>query len=382
MSDCITRQEVLHDVCRRFGLQGEMIECVRLDSGHIHETYRMFLKRRGQVREYALQKVNTYVFKNPIAMMENTASVTKYLHGQLRKEGEKRLRHALQFCKTADGAYCVQTQEGDFWRCSHFIHGSISYEDTNDLRIVEESGKAYGAFARRLFDYPVEKLHIVIPHFHNTPLRYTALKNAVHENAMGRYLESEPLVSAYLEMEEIATRAYHLQRAGTLPLRVTHNDTKLSNVLFNRRTNAYLTVVDLDTVMPGLTAFDFGDAIRSGASTASEDEWDLEKVRLDMDKYRAFAHGYLSELGERLTKAELHALPLGAVAMTAECGVRFLTDYLNGDKYFRIHYAKQNFMRAQAQLQLAQDMLRRFSEMQSVVDAYQNIGNRIHGRGI
>ena len=368
MSDCGAWQEVLRRVCSQFGLHGEMIQCVRLDSGHIHETYRIFIKRMGQVREYALQKVNTYVFKDPVAVMENAASVTKYLQDQLVGEGEKRTRRALQFCKTPEGAYHVQTPDGAFWRCSHFIHGSISYEDTNDLHIVEESGKAYGAFGRRLFDYPVSKLHIVIPHFHNTPLRYNALRTAAHENVRGRCVECKQLLSAYFEIEEIATRAYHLQRAGMLPLRVTHNDTKLSNVLFDGQTNSYLAVVDLDTVMPGLTAFDFGDAIRSGASTAREDEWDLEKVRLDMDKYQAFARGYLSELGERLTESELRALPLGAVAMTAECGVRFLTDYLNGDKYFRIHYPKQNLMRAQTQLQLAQDMLRRFSEMQSVVD--------------
>jgi Ser/Thr protein kinase RdoA (MazF antagonist) len=238
------------------------------------------------------------------------------------------------------------------------------------LKIIEESGKAFGKFQTYLADYPVEKLNIVIPHFHNTIRRYQALRDAIEENAVGRVDEVRDLIEGYFAIEELATKPYRLQREGVLPLRVTHNDTKTSNILFDAKTYEYLSVIDLDTVMPGLIAFDFGDAIRVAGSTVDEDEKDLEKVSLGLERYEAFTRGFVQEIGDMLTDAEEKTLALGVVAMIAECGVRFLTDYINGDKYFRVHYPDQNYARARCHLKLAQDAASKLDCMQKIVDKY------------
>jgi hypothetical protein len=216
----------------------------------------------------------------------------------------------------------------------------------------------------------VENLNIVIPHFHNTVNRYELFREAIANDEAGRAKEVEEEIATYFELEEIATKLYRLQREGVLPLRVTHNDTKCSNVLFDEQTQEYLCVIDLDTVMPGLVAFDFGDAVRIAASTGEEDEKDLANVAVNMEKYEAFARGFVGAVKSRLTDRERETLALGSVAMTVECGMRFLTDYLNGDKYFGIHYPDQNLVRARAHLALAKDMIKRLDEMQEIVEKY------------
>lgn len=353
-------------VCQRFCI-GELIRFERLDGGHINDTYRVYVRQCGEDNEYVLQKVNTYVFKEPTAVMENIASVTNYLE----QTGGGRL--GLKYFTADDGAYYLREESG-FWRCCLYIGNSVSYTHTDDIHIIEESGKAFGAFGRQLTCYPVHTLRIVIPHFHNTVRRYEALKQAEKEDVYGRRKEAVALLQGYYALHESATKPYRMQRAGILPLRVTHNDTKLSNVLFDKRTNEYISVIDLDTVMPGLTAFDFGDAIRAGASTAGEDERDLAKVELDMRKYEAFTRGYIGACKGAVSTEELQCLSLGALAMTAECGVRFLTDYLQGDGYFRIGYPTQNFDRARCHLRLAQDMFAKQKDMQAVVNFYVDNG--------
>ena len=355
-------EKQMQRVCRRFGL-GEYLRFQRLDGGHINDTYRVYVREYTHEKEYVLQKVNTFVFQNPTAVMENIAAVTNYL--QMQGGG----CIGLRYFATADGAYYLCDESG-FWRCCLYIGNSVSYEHTDNLQIVEQSGKAFGSFARRLMDYPVHTLHIVIPHFHNTVRRYEALKQAEQSDTCDRRKQAVALLQGYYDLHESATKPYRMQRAGILPLRVTHNDTKLSNVLFDRRTNEYISVIDLDTVMPGLTAFDFGDAIRAGASTAGEDETDLGKVALDMEKYKAFTRGYIGALKGSVSAEELQCLSLGALAMTAECGVRFLTDYLQGDRYFRVGYPTQNFDRARCHLRLAQDMLAKQKDMQAIVNFY------------
>ena len=235
---------------------------------------------------------------------------------------------------------------------------------------MEESGKAFGEFQLYLADFPVSSLHIVIPHFHNTVNRYELFREAIEKNEAGRKEAVNELIQAYLDLEELATTPYRLQKTGILPLRVTHNDTKLSNVLFDAKTLTHLSVIDLDTVMPGLVAFDFGDAIRVAGSTAAEDERDLSKVGLDLEKYEAITRGFVTTTANSLTDAEKDSLALGVIAMTVECGVRFLTDYLNGDKYFKIHYPDQNLVRAKCQLALGKDMVANLEKMQAIVKKY------------
>jgi len=369
--DKFQEQQQILEVCRRFNLQGEYRYYEQINSGHINTTYCVYYFRDGEIKDYILQRVNTYVFKDPYTVMDNISSVTEYIRAKIKATGISAKRFVLHYSTTETGEYYTLLPDGGFWRCCRYIDGSISPLDTNDLFLIEQSGRAFGEFQMYLADYPIEKLNIVIPHFHNTIRRYDALRKAVSEDVMRRAREAEALIQQYYALEDVATEPYRLQKQGVLPLRVTHNDTKTSNVLFDSHTHERLTVIDLDTVMPGLVAFDFGDAIRMAASTSpKEDERDLSKVKLDMEKFEAFTKGFVHEVKGAITQAEMDSLAMGALAMTTECGVRFLTDYLEGDKYFRIHYPEQNLARAMRHVVLAQDMLKRMDEMKDIVKKY------------
>ena len=365
-------EKMIKSVCEKFCIAGEYKSYETVTSGHINTTYRVYFLRNGEMKDYILQKVNTYVFRKPIDVIENISSVTEFIRAKIKQKQATAKRNVLHYTQTQDGKYYTYMNDGSFWRCCRFIDNSICFEHTDDLGVVERSGKAFGEFQQYLEDYPVESLHIVIPHFHNTVMRYGNFRKSIAEDIVNRVKEVQDLINAYLEVEEVATRLYRLQTQGVLPLRVTHNDTKTSNILFDADTLENLSVIDLDTVMPGLVAFDFGDAIRVAASTAEEDESDLSKVALDMAKYEAFTRGFVRQVKNSLTSAEKETLALGAVAMTVECGVRFLTDYLDGDVYFRIHYIGQNLVRAKCQLALAKDMIKHLDEMQEIVNKYVN----------
>ena len=363
-------KETILEVCNRFMIAGEFLSYEVLNSGHINSTYRVYFLRDGEKKDYIVQKVNTYVFRDPIAVMDNIALVTEYIRAKIKQKQTSAKRNVLHYSTTSAGQYYTVMADGGFWRCCRYIDGSVSFTQTDDLKIIEESGKAFGEFQTYLLDFPVKKLHITIPHFHNTIRRYDALKEAIEQDEAKRVAEVQAEIEGYMALEEQATKPYRLQKQGVLPLRVTHNDTKTSNVLFDAATQEKLSVIDLDTVMPGLVAFDFGDAIRVAGSTVDEDEKDLSKVALDLQKYEAFTRGFVGMVKDGITEAERSTLALGVVAMTVECGVRFLTDYLNGDKYFRIHYPDQNLARARCHLQLARDMVQKLDKMQQIVDKY------------
>ncbi len=358
------------EVCQRFGIAGEYRSFETINSGHINSTYLVCYYRDGEEKKYILQRVNTYVFQDPIGVMDNISSVTEFIRAKIKEKQTTAKRNVLHYSTTAEGEYYTCMEDGGFWRCYRYIDESVCFEHASDLSVVEESGVAFGEFQLYLADYPVEKLNIVIPHFHNTVRRYQAFRDAIAEDALGRKKEILADIEGYMSVEALATKPYKLQKEGVLPLRVTHNDTKTSNILFDKETLKHLSVIDLDTVMPGLVAFDFGDAIRIAASTSVEDEKDLSKVALDLERYEAFTRGFVTTLKDALTPKEKETLALGAVAMTAECGMRFLTDYLNGDKYFRIHYPDQNLVRARCQLKLAQDMIKNLDKMQAIVEKY------------
>ena len=366
----MSEERQIKEACARFCLRGEYRYYEVVNSGHINTTYRVYYVRDGELKDYIVQKVNTYVFQNPVGVMENIAAVTEFIRAKVKEKYGTAKRNVLHYAKTADGEYYTQMDDGTFWRCCRYIDDSVCFEYSDNLEVIEESGKAFGEFQLYLADYPVKSLHIVIPHFHNTISRYDAFRAAIQADAEGRVKEVQTLIDGYLQIEEMATKCYRLQRQGILPLRVTHNDTKTSNVLFDAKTLKHLSVIDLDTVMPGLVAFDFGDAIRVAASTGKEDERDISKIALDKEKYEAFTRGFVSMVKDALSEEEKNTLALGAVAMTAECGVRFLTDYLNGDKYFRIHYPDQNLVRARGHLVLTNDMLENLQEMQDIVKKY------------
>ncbi len=363
-------EKQLLEVCKRFHIEGEYHYYEVLNSGHINTTYCVYYFRNNELKDYIIQRVNTYVFEKPIEVMENISNVTEYVRQKIKQVKASAKRDVLHYSRTENGEYYTFLDDGSFWRCCRYIDDSVCFTETDNLKVIEEAGKAFGDFQGYLSDYPVDSLHIVIPHFHNTMHRYEQLRTAIKQDEAKRLHGVQEVVDGYLELEDIATKLYKMQREGILPLRVTHNDTKISNVMFDAKTLTHLSVIDLDTVMPGLVAFDFGDAIRVVGSTAAEDEPDMSKIALDMNKYEAFAKGFVTAVKDSLTEAEKRNLALGAVAMTLECGSRFLTDYLNGDKYFKVHYPEHNLVRAKGHLVLAKDMISHLDEMQKVVDKY------------
>lgn len=333
-----------------FSVEGKPVACQCFGAGHINQTYLVTTDKNCR---YILQYINNFVFKDPVALMENAAGVTDFI----RARGGK----ALHFLRTADGKAVHVDEEGRYWRVYEFVEG-LCLQAAETADDFYQSGLAFGQFQNELLEYPAETLAETIPNFHNTPARFAQLKEAIAKNASGRLDSCKAEVEGYLALEAEGCKLASLG----LPLRVTHNDTKLNNVLLNETTHAPLCVLDLDTVMPGLAAYDFGDSIRFGAATAAEDEKDVSKMHLDMGLFEAFAKGFLQGAAA-LTKAEVESLPLGAFTMTLECGSRFLADYLNGDTYFRTAYPEHNLVRCRTQLALARDMLAHMADMQAVI---------------
>jgi len=345
----------MREIVEEFCLQGNLVCCQRYGNGHINETY---LLRTDQPHDYILQKLNTRVFPDPEGVMRNLEAVTAYL----RKSCDD-ARQVLTLVPTKNGKSFHRRADGSYWRVFEFITDSICLEQAGQPEDMRQSGVAFGRFQRQLAGFPMERLTETIPGFHDTPHRYCQLHQAMEEDRAGRLREVEAELDAYLARAGEADGLIRLHRANLLPTRVTHNDTKLNNVMLDAATRRALCIIDLDTVMPGLVANDFGDAIRFGASMALEDERDLSKVGLSLSYYEAFTAGFLGECGSSLTETETETLPLGAKLMTLECGIRFLTDYLNGDVYFRTHRPGQNLDRARTQLKLVQDMECKWDDM-------------------
>ncbi len=348
----------MQQIYSQFALRGQVVACTPTGGGHINHTFRL---DTDQGQAYILQSINGEIFKDIPGLMGNIQLVTEHLR---RKESDP--RRALTLIPTLDGrAYLLA--EGKAWRMYDFITDSIcllAAETAEDLR---QSGVAFGVFQNQLADFPADTLAETIPHFHDTPDRFRQFHEAIAADKAGRLASVQDEVARYLSHEDEAGVMVSMCAAGKLPLRVTHNDTKLTNVMLDAATREPLCVIDLDTVMPGLVGNDFGDAIRFGASTAGEDEPDLSKVEMSLELYEAFASGFLSACGDRLTDREIVTLPLGAKLMTLECGVRFLTDYLNGDVYFATHYPQQNLDRARTQIKLVEDMENKWDAMNAII---------------
>lgn len=357
-------KEMLRSIAAKFHVTGEFIGHEIINQGNINTTYRLdYRLEDSTVKSYILQRVNTYVFKNPIQIMENIDAVTSHLRSKLNKLNKP----ALHFYHTvADGNNYYMQDEGTFWRLFNYI-SSVTFDTCNDLDTLRGAGEAFGEFQNQLADFDAAKLFTTIPDFHNTAKRLEVFFEAVEADVCHRAAEIAEEIAFVKENAALASTLQAMQDAGKLPLRVTHNDTKTNNVLFDRVTFAPLTIIDLDTVMPGLAMHDFGDAVRFAASTAVEDEPDCSKVALDLEKYRAFAQGFIGKTAGALTDAELDTMALGAITITIELAVRFLTDYLTGDKYFKTSYEGHNLVRARCQLTLAKDMLKKRAEMEQIV---------------
>ena len=346
----------------QFQLEGHVISCTKYGNGHINETY---LVVTNQPHLYILQKLNGYVFPNLKGLMTIVIAVTEHL-----RRNAPDLQRVLTLIPAQDGTPYLMEETGECWRMYDFVLGSVCLEKAESEEDFRQSGIAFGQFQNLLADFPAETLVETIPHFHDTPDRYRQLHEAIQEDRAGRLASVSAEVTAYLAHEEEAATLMNLHRSGKLPLRVTHNDTKLNNVMLDDVHHQPLCVIDLDTVMPGLVANDFGDSIRFGASTAAEDEKDLSKVSMSLALFEAYTEGFLSACGDRLTKLEKETLPMGAKLMTLECGARFLADYLNGDVYFRTSRPEHNLDRCRTQLKLVQDMETKWDAMQQVIRKY------------
>ncbi|MBQ6067774.1 MAG: aminoglycoside phosphotransferase family protein [Clostridia bacterium] len=366
------------EILSHFSTAGTFVGFDPIDEGHINNTFKVEYRVGEKPIYHLLQQINTDVFKNPDELMANVDRVTAFLRDKIIADGGDPERETL-YCKPADnGKKYVLDDKGKAWRLYNFVGDSFSYNSIDSPEVFFNAGKAFGRFQQQLADFPSEKLYETIPDFHNTAKRYANLMNAVKNNRSGRAKNvAEEIAFAKARRDE----TYILlgkTLTGDLPLRVTHNDTKLNNVLFDRATGEPVCIVDLDTVMPGLSLYDFGDAIRFGANTAAEDERDLSKVSLDLNLYEQYVRGFLTTAGDALTEEEVACMPLSAKLMTLECGMRFLTDYIDGDVYFRVAYPDHNLDRCHTQFALVADMERKFAQMEEISQrAYREIvGNR------
>ena len=345
-------------ILRQFCLDAEPASCTPYGCGHINRTY---LVATAGGRCYILQKINHHTFRDVAGLMENIELVTEHLR---RKSPDP--RSVLTLIRTKDGKSYLEADDG-YWRVFRFVEDSICLQQPESDADFYESAVGFGTFQQLLSDFPAEKLHETIPNFHNTPDRYRAFHETLTRDPMHRAAQVQPEIEfALARQAEMATLQNALD-AGELPLRVTHNDTKLNNVLFDAKTRKALCIIDLDTVMPGSALYDYGDSIRFGAATAAEDERELDKMEMSLERFRVFTRGYVRAC-PGLTQKELELLPLGAKVMTMECGVRFLTDHIDGDNYFSIHREGQNLDRAHTQFKLVADMERKWDKMKEIVN--------------
>ena len=354
-----------------FKIKGEVTDIVPFGSGHINDTRLIStVEDNGKVHNYVLQKINKNVFKNPDLLMENYVKVTRFIRAKIKKQGGDPEREVINVINTYDGHDYAVDGDGEYWRMLVYVSASMSFDKVETPKQFYDSAVAFGHFQYMLSDYPAETLHETIFNFHNTPDRYRQLMDAVAEDKAGRLASVTAEVEFAKARREFTETLEKAHKEGRLPLRVTHNDTKLNNILFDINTGEALCVVDLDTIMPGYSVNDFGDSIRFGATTALEDETDLSKVNFDIELYEAYVKGFIEGAKGGLTEGELELLPIGAIMMTLECGMRFLADHLNGDVYFRIHREGHNLDRARNQFKLVSDMESQLDKMREIVKKY------------
>ncbi len=354
-----------------FNIPGEFIEYKQNTNGHVNSTYILKFRENGNIKKYVLQMISTEIFKNPDGLMSNIVGVTNHIRKKNKTMNTPWLdRCTLTFLPTIEGKYFYIDETNNCWRVYEFIDDVYTCNIIDNAEVFYNAGKAFGDFQNLLADYDITSLYDTIENFHNTVSRFADFKKAVQENLSGRLQNAQEEVNFALAREKDAHVLVDMIAEGKLPLRVTHNDTKLNNILFDNNTNQGICIIDLDTVMPGLSLYDFGDSIRFGANTAAEDEKDVSKVSLSLELYEAYVKGYLSSAKDALTDLEKEMLPFGAKLMTYECGIRFLMDYLNGDKYFHTSYDDHNLVRCRTQFALVADMEKKMDKMKEITRKY------------
>ncbi len=361
----------IKDICTLFDINGTYVGCKEIISGNINSTFRVSFLRDGIVKKYILQKINKRVFNEPPKVMDNIVRVTNHIKMKVLERGESTKTGVLRafYSREEDHPYVIDDC-GEYWRCYRFIRDSVTYDTCDDLEMVSKIGTAFGRFQQDLSDFPVKTLFISIPNFHNTKKRYTAFREAIKADPYKRAKKVKEQIDKLFEYEQMACELQNYLDNEEIPYRVTHNDTKCNNVSLDKFTGEVLAVLDLDTVMPGAIAHDFGDAIRFIANTRKEDDARCDLVELDIAKYEAFAKGFVGEVRSTLTDLEKKTLNLGVFTMTVELALRFLTDYILGDKYFRHSYPGHNVDRAKNQLALSQSILNKFEQMEEILQKY------------
>lgn len=361
----------LPEVIRHFQFEGHFLDAIPYGFGHINDTYAVRCQLPdGRTRRYILQRINRNVFKHPSQVMHNIERVTTHLRTKIIAAGGDPEREAVSLIPTVDGAFSYVSTAGDYWRAQRFIEDAQSYQVADSLDIYYAAAGAYGRFLRMLDDFPAGELHDTIPDFHHTPKRFQTFTRAVDEDRVGRAASVRAEIDFILSRAEDANVLMDLADQGMMPNRVTHNDTKFENVMIDDESGRGVCVIDLDTVMPGFAVFDFGDSVRSGATTAAEDEPDASKVHFDLAVFDRLTQGFLEETRDVLTPVEVEHLAFGARLITFEQAIRFLTDYLDGDVYYKTAHERHNLDRTRTQIKLVSEMETSFDEMNRIVQRY------------
>lgn len=355
-------------ILAEFDFKGRYQSAEELHSGNINNTYHLIYKLEdGCLQHYTLQQINSYAFKDPRAVMRNIELVVTHMKAVMEKKGINPERRMLEIIPTKHGDTMLEMANGGFWRAYRYIDHATAYDQVNKPEHFYEVGRAFGEFQRLLADFPAENLTDTIPNFHNTQRRFYAFVAAIAEDKAGRVKELEEEIEFFFERRKMMSEIVRKTEAGLLPIRVTHNDTKINNVMIDDETDKAICVIDLDTVMPGSALYDYGDAIRSGANTAAEDEPDTDKISLDINLFEQFTRGFLSQVHDILTDEEIRLLPLSIKVITCELAMRFLTDYIDGDLYFKVRSPEHNLIRARAQMKLLTDVEAKFDTLNEMV---------------
>ena len=358
---------ILNEVIAAYDFPETLMGAVRYGSGHINDTFCLVCQpQEGNAIRFILQGLSVAAFPRQAELMENFIGVTSHLRKKIEAAGGDVMRETLNLVSTRDGKPYYVDSTGKTWRLMPYVEGTVCLQKATP-ELFEASARAFGRFQCLLADYPAHTLHESIVNFHNTEDRFAKFLAALEADKLGRAKDVAAEIQFVMDRKADCSAALNALREGKLPLRVTHNDTKLNNVLIDEETQEGICIIDLDTTMPGLSIYDFGDSIRFGANHSAEDEKDLSKVNFDIDLYRIYTRGFLEGAQGGLTDAELEYLPWGAKLMTLECGIRFLTDYLDGDNYFHIRYADQNLDRCRTQFKLVSDMEQQWDEMHKIV---------------
>ncbi|MCQ2415184.1 MAG: aminoglycoside phosphotransferase family protein [Lachnospiraceae bacterium] len=354
-------------VARQFLIHGTITNITQIKAGYINRTYRVeTLSENKHVHMYTLQRINTNVFPDVDALMDNFMLVTEHLKDRLKLPGQREKGSVTEVKTTVDGKNYLRDDSGCWRMMTHFTD-VYSLDIPDNPQTFYEAGKAFGAFVREMSDVPPEQVKITIPNFHNTWSRYEDLEQAIAKDPVGRVKEVAPEIEFIRERKGKFRIISDPLESGKIPTRVCHNDCNLNNILFDKKSHLPVAIIDLDTVMPSTPLYDFGDSMRIGTNTAKDDEKDLSKVSCDLNLYESYARGYLEACGKMLTKEELELLPYASLVITMEDGIRFLTDHINGDTYYHIYYTGQNLDRARTQLKLVEDMERKLPQIRDIL---------------